>query len=120
MARIEEIPCPRFDRRRELARLQAMTLIQEHRISLRELQDLDREISMRRIKAAARVGTVRTLMAEYQIGLDDLLDREAMDPRRGYQHPRTGDHWDGQGEQPEWLRNALLREGYRPAELRVA
>ena len=35
-----------------------------------------------------------------------------------YEHPVTGDVWDGEGEHPEWLRRALLTEGYRTVELK--
>jgi DNA-binding protein H-NS len=35
-----------------------------------------------------------------------------------YRHPRTLLGWDGQGAQPQWLRQALLREGYTVDELR--
>jgi len=35
-----------------------------------------------------------------------------------YQHPQTGETWDGQGPHPEWLRRALLKEGMRVEELR--
>lgn len=35
-----------------------------------------------------------------------------------YRHPLTGDTWDGQGPHPDWLRKALLKEGYRVDELR--
>lgn len=37
-----------------------------------------------------------------------------------YQHPITGETWDGAGRQPDWLRQALLREGYTVEELRRA
>lgn len=37
-----------------------------------------------------------------------------------YRHPITGDTWDGEGRQPDWLRQALLREGYTVEELRRA
>jgi DNA-binding protein H-NS len=35
-----------------------------------------------------------------------------------YRHPVTGETWDGEGEHPEWLRKALLKDGYRVAELK--
>lgn len=35
-----------------------------------------------------------------------------------YRHPRTLLGWDGQGAQPQWLRQALLREGYTVDELK--
>ena len=34
-----------------------------------------------------------------------------------YRHPVSGETWDGEGAQPEWLRLALSKEGYRVAEL---
>jgi DNA-binding protein H-NS len=34
-----------------------------------------------------------------------------------YRHPQTGDVWNGEGAQPDWLRRALLREGYLLSEL---
>jgi len=37
-----------------------------------------------------------------------------------YRHPVTGLTWDGQGEHPPWLRDALLKEGYTVDELRRA
>ena len=38
-------------------------------------------------------------------------------PRVKYRNPVTGETWDGEGAQPEWLRLALSKEGYRVAEL---
>lgn len=38
-------------------------------------------------------------------------------PRVKYRHPVSGETWDGEGAQPEWLRLALSKEGYRVAEL---
>jgi DNA-binding protein H-NS len=35
-----------------------------------------------------------------------------------YRHPRTGETWDGEGSQPQWLREALTRQGYTVEELR--
>jgi DNA-binding protein H-NS len=37
-----------------------------------------------------------------------------------YRHPVHGATWDGQGEHPQWLRDALLKEGYTVDELRRA
>jgi DNA-binding protein H-NS len=30
-----------------------------------------------------------------------------------YRHPKSGETWDGSGPHPDWLRHALLSEGYR-------
>ena len=37
-----------------------------------------------------------------------------------YRHPVTGDTWDGQGDHPPWLREALLKQGYTVDELKRA
>lgn len=39
--------------------------------------------------------------------------------RYRYRHPLSGETWDGQGAQPQWLREALTREGYTVQELRL-
>ena len=35
-----------------------------------------------------------------------------------YKHPMTGETWNGEGSQPQWLREALTRGGYTVDELR--
>jgi DNA-binding protein H-NS len=35
-----------------------------------------------------------------------------------YRHPSSGEQWDGIGKQPQWLRDALLKEGLTVDELR--
>ena len=37
-----------------------------------------------------------------------------------YRHPVGGETWDGQGEHPTWLREALLKQGYTVDELKRA
>ncbi|MEY2730149.1 MAG: hypothetical protein RL584_1275 [Pseudomonadota bacterium] len=37
-----------------------------------------------------------------------------------YRHPVTGETWDGEGPHPQWMRQALLHDGYRVDELRTA
>ena len=37
-----------------------------------------------------------------------------------YRHPVSGETWDGQGEHPAWLRDALLKQGYTVDELKRA
>lgn len=36
-----------------------------------------------------------------------------------YRHPVSGETWDGQGPHPQWMRQALLKDGYRVADLKV-
>ena len=35
-----------------------------------------------------------------------------------YRHPVSGETWDGQGPHPDWLREALLKQGFTVEELR--
>jgi DNA-binding protein H-NS len=37
-----------------------------------------------------------------------------------YRHPVSGETWDGRGEHPSWLREALLKQGYTVDELKRA
>lgn len=36
-----------------------------------------------------------------------------------YRHPSSGEEWDGEGKQPQWLRDALLKEGFTVDELKA-
>lgn len=47
-----------------------------------------------------------------------VVDDRPRPPR--YRHPVSGETWDGQGAHPDWLRSALLKEGYTVDELRRA
>lgn len=72
----------------------------------------------------AAVRNIRRLMAFWDIQPDELQGVEVIvrppppPPTVRYRHPITHDAWDGVGAQPEWLRLALLREGYTVDELR--
>jgi DNA-binding protein H-NS len=70
---------------------------------------------------------IRQLMEFWNIAPEELGDPRAVPvvPRHvpppgyvKYRHPVTGETWNGDGEHPEWLRRALLKEGYRVAELK--
>ena len=37
-----------------------------------------------------------------------------------YRHPQSGETWDGCGAHPQWLRDALLKEGFTVEQLRAA
>lgn len=80
---------------------------------------------------AAIVHQIRTLMEYWSITPDELgrdlpqppaSAPAAMQPQAPikYRHPETGQAWDGDGPHPQWLRDALLKEGYTVAELRAA
>jgi DNA-binding protein H-NS len=75
----------------------------------------------------AALRTVRKLVEFWQISLQELrgpMPPAPPPPAVGvairYRHPVSGDVWDGQGEHPQWLRDALLKEGYTVDELRRA
>jgi DNA-binding protein H-NS len=37
-----------------------------------------------------------------------------------YRHPQSGETWDGIGPHPQWLRDALLKEGFTVDQLKPA
>lgn len=72
---------------------------------------------------------VRQLMEFWSITPQELEQawREGPDPAPApaqgsgtvkYRHPVSGLTWDGSGAHPDWLRQALLQEGYTVAEMR--
>ena len=75
---------------------------------------------------AAVIHRIRTLMEYWSITPEDLErapDRKANGapaPEVKYRHPVSGETWDGVGSHPEWLRHALLKEGYTVQQLRDA
>ena len=78
------------------------------------------ELKAIRNALAERVLEVQALMEAHGISLEDILDAGSDDPSRvTHRHPVSGETWNGLGSQPQWLRHALLSEGYRPSELRV-
>lgn len=76
----------------------------------------------------AALRTVRKLVEFWQIRPQELrgpLPPPPPPPPAGpatirYRHPVTGETWDGQGEHPQWLRDALLKEGYTVDALKRA
>jgi DNA-binding protein H-NS len=75
----------------------------------------------------AAIRKIRKLMDFWRISPKELRGRPTGLPSQPavpveirYCHPVSGDTWDGRGAQPQWLRDALLREGYTVDELRQA
>lgn len=87
---------------------------------------IDRPLSAR--ERAAVVARIQALIDFWDIREDELRSPDAastplaatpaVDAAVKYRHPVTGEHWDGVGAQPGWLRQALLQEGLRLDELR--
>jgi DNA-binding protein H-NS len=77
---------------------------------------------------AAVIRRIRTLVEFWAITPEELsLPMEALpappapppaDAPVKYRHPVTGDTWNGVGSHPQWLRNALLKEGYTVEQLK--
>ena len=86
-----------------------------------ERQIVDHEDDAERIAAIRKI---RKLMDFWRISPAELRGRPAPPPQPArvaevrYRHPVTQEVWDGQGAQPQWLRDALIREGYTVDELR--
>jgi DNA-binding protein H-NS len=76
----------------------------------------------------AALRTVRKLVEFWNISPQELrgpLPPAPPPPAPGalpirYRHPVSGETWDGQGEHPAWLRDALLKQGYTVEELKRA
>ncbi|MGY0194481.1 H-NS histone family protein [Leptothrix sp. BB-4] len=88
------------------------------------MQDDDEDL-----EKLAAIRKIRRLMDFWQIEPAELAGvplpatpvvRRVAAPEVRYRHPVSGDTWDGRGSQPDWLRQALIREGYTVDELRVA
>ena len=102
---------------REAALFEALGLVRRHHISRRELEQIAAEVARDRSAIEARIDEVLAVMNRAGLTIADLA--EATPSVKHYRHPVTGETWNGQGGQPDWLRRALLGEGYRPKELRV-
>jgi len=76
---------------------------------------------------AAVIHRIRMLMEFWGITPDELEQAE-MPPVAApaaavtikYRHPHSGETWDGVGPHPQWLRDALLKEGFTVEQLRAA
>jgi DNA-binding protein H-NS len=75
----------------------------------------------------AAIRKIRKLMEFWRITPGEIraaprvvvVQAEVSAPPR-YRHPVSGETWDGQGRQPDWLRHALTQQGYTVDELRRA
>lgn len=84
---------------------------------------------MRTAEQEAVLRSVRKLVDFWQIEAHELgvivphvaePSPAAVEPARpSYRHPISGETWQGEGSQPEWLKQALTREGYTVEELRL-
>ncbi len=83
---------------------------------------------MKTAEQEAILRSVRKLVSFWQITAEELdgipepepVVEEIKPPSRPkYRHPFTFETWDGEGVQPQWLREALTREGYTVEELRI-
>ncbi|MDP4300609.1 H-NS family nucleoid-associated regulatory protein [Leptothrix discophora] len=81
------------------------------------------------LEKQAAIRKIRRLMEFWKIEPDELdgdivpiapVVRRRSAPEVRYRHPISGESWDGVGSQPDWLRRALIREGYTVDELRCA
>lgn len=85
---------------------------------------------MKTAEQEAVLRSVRKLVDFWQIEAHELggisppvaapLPVVAEAARPSYRHPISGETWQGEGSQPEWLKAALTREGYTVEELRLS
>ncbi len=108
------------DQKHAIATIQA--LLSEYAIPLTDFHDVTREIEKARqaIRTSA-IHQAQQLIAFWGIQPHEIRGRVHQVPVSAeikYRHPLSGDTWSGEGTQPAWLKAALLKEGYRLAELR--
>ncbi len=88
------------------------------------LRDAISYIEVKTPEQEAALRAIRKLIDFWQIEPEELVGGEVpvkfvpveLPPK--YRHPVSGDTWDGQGSQPQWLREALTKQGYTVEELR--
>nr|WP_023842563.1 H-NS histone family protein [Burkholderia sp. M701]BAO19020.1 putative H-NS histon-like DNA-binding protein [Burkholderia sp. M701] len=59
-------------------------------------------------ESAEAIEKVRTIMAEYNLTVDDIIGKKRKGRKTGpapikYRNPETGQTWSGRGRQPAWL-----------------
>ncbi|MEW6703733.1 MAG: H-NS histone family protein [Pseudomonadota bacterium] len=79
---------------------------------------------------AAVIHRIRTLVEFWAITPEELAQAElapevVLPPAPAptvvkYRHPHSGETWDGNGPHPQWLRDALLKEGFTVEQLKPA
>lgn len=87
---------------------------------------------MRTPEQEAALRSIRKLMDFWGIAPEELavkksvateaaqaMAKEVVKPTLKYRHPVSGETWNGEGAQPEWLRFALTQEGYTVEALRI-
>ena len=92
-----------------------LRIVEQWRISPEELIDP--------AERRAALGNARRLVDFWRITPEELEGplpaRPLQQPRYCYTHPKTGETWNGLGQQPAWLRCCLINEGYRLDEVRT-
>jgi DNA-binding protein H-NS len=86
------------------------------------------ELSLSARDKAAVINKIRTLMEYWAITPEELEQPLEYVPAPAftalptikYRHPQSGETWDGSGTHPQWLRDALLKEGFTVEQLKAA
>lgn len=77
-----------------------------------------KKIGLRRIEQLMEFWGITRHELERSLRRHPLPVRKRTVSQVKYRHPVTHLTWDGDGPQPDWLRHALLQEGYTVAQLR--
>ncbi len=108
---------------RQIALAEARSIAKEHGLTFEELQAVEpRGPSAWERQRRIALDHCRQMVEFWRIRPAELRGARLIEPApKGpkYRHPVSGETWDGEGFQPDWLKHALLREGYTVDELRV-
>ena len=119
----EEGAIPEFQ---NLVHFPALKLVHNTRVVAWQLQS-QLHINVKTPEQEAALRSIRKLIEFWRISPEELefeassvppVLAEVVSSSPKYRHPVSGDTWDGQGTQPQWLRDALTRGGYTVEELR--
>jgi DNA-binding protein H-NS len=112
--------------RREAAIVEIQKLIREHSLTREELVRLEPKGASSPWERQRRIAFehCRQMVDFWNIAPSELRRRDhpatqvIHAAQIKYRHPVNGATWDGQGSQPDWLKHALLKEGYTVRELK--
>ena len=119
----EEVAIPEIQ---ILVQLPALKLVHNTRVVAWQLQSQlhtnvktpEQEAALRSIRKLIEFWRISPEELEFEASIVPSVLPEVVAPSPKYRHPMSGETWDGQGTQPQWLRDALTRGGYTVEELR--
>lgn len=103
-------------RRKQLFIIESTAMDASYKELLKQREALDAKIAdARRSELASAIAQVRSLVAEYELGQEDVFpparasrgaSMAGVKVAPKYRDPVTGQTWTGRGKAPKWIQNA--------------